>query len=156
MSFRVRAARSEDAEAAVHLLRRSIAELCQADHQNDPERLAGWLANKRPEVFLGWLEDRQSTVIVAEGEQGQLLGVGMCHHTGQITLNYVSPDARFAGISSALISALEAVLKGHGLRQVSLASTRTANALYVARGYRNVIDARAASDELKMQKELPA
>ena len=53
MSFRVRAARLEDAEAAAHLLRRSIAELCQADHQDDPERLAGWLANKRPAVFLG-------------------------------------------------------------------------------------------------------
>jgi GNAT superfamily N-acetyltransferase len=156
MSFRVRAARAEDAEAAVHLLRRSIAELCQADHQNDPERLAGWLANKRPEVFIGWLEDGQSTVILTEGEQGQLLGVAMCHHAGHITLNYVSPDARFAGISSALVSALEAVLKGHGLRHVSLVSTRTAHAFYLARGYRDVIDAGAASNELKMQKELPA
>lgn len=155
MSVRVRAARPEDAEAAAHLLRRSISELCQADHQDDPERLAGWLANKRPEVFLGWLEDAQNTVLVAEDEQGQLLGVASCSNPDRINLNYVSPDARFMGVSSAMIAALESALRRQGSEHVSLVSTRTAHAFYLARGYRDVVEAGAASDELKMQKELP-
>ena len=154
MTFRVRAARPEDAEAAALLLRRSITELCQADHRNDPERLAGWLDNKRPEVFLSWLANPQSTVLVAEREQGQLLGVAACSSSGNITLNYVSPDARFAGVSSALISALEVDLKRRGVRLVNLVSTRTAHTFYLARGYRDVAQTGAPADELRMEKEL--
>lgn len=154
MTFRVRAARPEDAEAAALLLRRSITELCRPDHQDDLERLAGWLANKRPEVFLDWLANPQSTVLVAEGEQGQLLGVAACSSSGHITLNYVSPDARFAGVSSALVSALEGDLKRQGVLQVSLVSTRTAHNFYRARGYRDVAQTAAPPGELRMEKEL--
>lgn len=156
MTFRVRAARPEDADAAVLLLRRSITELCRADHQDDPERLAGWLANKRPEVFLGWLEDGQNTVLIAENEQGQLMGVASCSSSGRINLNYVSPDSRFSGVSSALVSALEAELLRQGMQHVSLVSTRTAHFFYLARGYRDVVEVVAAPDELRMEKELSA
>ena len=42
----VRDAVREDAPAACEVIRRSISELCEADHRNDPEILRRWLANK--------------------------------------------------------------------------------------------------------------
>ena len=41
----IREARSDDAEAATDVLRRSIMELGVLDHRNHPERLASWLSN---------------------------------------------------------------------------------------------------------------
>jgi GNAT superfamily N-acetyltransferase len=49
-------ARPEDAQEACPVLRRSIIELCAADHGHDPELLAAWLANKTPENFAAWME----------------------------------------------------------------------------------------------------
>jgi hypothetical protein len=49
----VRDAVREDAPAACEVIRRSISELCEADHRNDPEILKRWLANKTPEIASG-------------------------------------------------------------------------------------------------------
>jgi hypothetical protein len=45
----IREAVAGDAEEACTVVRRSIAELCAADHGNDPAILARWLDNKTPE-----------------------------------------------------------------------------------------------------------
>jgi hypothetical protein len=45
-----RRARVEDAAAACDVMRRSITELCLADHANDPTILEAWLANKTPDA----------------------------------------------------------------------------------------------------------
>jgi hypothetical protein len=49
--MRIRNAVPEDAAAACEVMRRSIAELCVADHRNDPAILERWLANKTPDIF---------------------------------------------------------------------------------------------------------
>ena len=54
--------------------------------------LGKWLSNKTVENVTWWI--RQSHVVVAE-EAGTLLGVAAMTDTGKITLNYVSPHARF-------------------------------------------------------------
>jgi GNAT superfamily N-acetyltransferase len=41
-------------------------------------------------------------------ERYTILAVGSVTDAGEITLNYVSPDARFRGVSRALLGALEA------------------------------------------------
>ena len=46
-------------------------------------------------------------MLVAIGESG-VLSVGAVTDAGEITLNYVSSDARFAGVSRAMLRALEA------------------------------------------------
>jgi GNAT superfamily N-acetyltransferase len=55
--------------------------------------------------------------------------------TGKITLNYVSPDARFRGTSKALIDRLEAQTRELGLDRCTLNSTETARQFYLALGY---------------------
>jgi hypothetical protein len=90
-------------------MRRSIAELCVADHKNDPVILARWLGNKTVENFVAWINQPDNSLLVAV-EEGRILAVGSVTDAGSIGLNYVSPDARFQGVSRTLLRALEARL----------------------------------------------
>src|SRR5215469_13253828 len=117
----IRRANPEDAAAACAVLRRSITELCHADHGGDEVLLAKWLSNKTVENVARWI--RQSHVVVAVNE------------FGKITLNYVSPDARFRGVSKALMQQLEERARALGLNECLLETTQTAFRFYQSLGY---------------------
>jgi GNAT superfamily N-acetyltransferase len=129
----IRDAVFEDAPAACQTMRRSITELCAADHNNDPAVLQRWLSNKTPETFRTWIKPGNSVLVAIEG--GDVIAAGCVTDAGEITLNYVSPDARFRGVSSALLSALERRAMERGNTQCTLESTETARRFYHARGY---------------------
>jgi GNAT superfamily N-acetyltransferase len=133
-SFEIRAAQMREAGAICEVLRRSIIELCVRDHQNDPVRLAEWLANKTPENVAGWIANPDNCMFVAVAE-GKILGVGSIRSGGEIALNYVSPDGRFQGISRAMLRTLEETARELGCRRVTLTSTFTAHDFYLAAGY---------------------
>lgn len=134
--MKIRDAAPADAAAACEVLRASITELCVADHRNDPAILAAWLANKRPEVVARWATEPGSSLLLAvEGEA--VLAVGGVNDSGEITLNYVAPAARFRGASSAMLGALEARAAGRGNTRCKLLSTETAHRFYLSRGYRD-------------------
>ena len=130
----IRDAVDEDAEAACQVLRRSITELCVADHRNNPVILERWLANKTPEFFKSWRRQTGNSVLVAL-EDGRLLAVGSVTDAGEINLNYVSPDVRFRGVSRVLLHALEARAAERGSARCTLVSTETARRFYRANGY---------------------
>jgi GNAT superfamily N-acetyltransferase len=131
--MKVRDAVPEDAAAACQVMRRSIAELCVADHRNDPEILQRWLSDKRPEIFVSWIRPGNSLLVSVEGDQ--IIAVGCVTDVGEITLNYVLPDVRFRGVNSAMLGALEDRARGRGLRLCTLTSTESARRFYLARGY---------------------
>jgi len=115
-------------------MRRSISELCSADHRDDPTILSRWLNNKTPQVVNSWIKQPRNSVLVAvEGDR--ILGVGSVTDAGEITLNYVSPDARFSGISRAMLGALETRARERGSVRCTLTSTETAFRFYLAAGY---------------------
>jgi GNAT superfamily N-acetyltransferase len=136
-SVEIRDARPEDAEAACAVLRASITELCAADHNNDPVLLERWLANKQPEIVAGWIARPDNSLLVAV-EEDAILAVGSVSDAGEITLNYVSPRARFRGVSRALLRALEARALERGNAQCRLHSTETAHRFYLSNGYIDV------------------
>lgn len=132
--MKIRDATAADAAAACEVLRASISELCAADHHDDPEILKRWLANKTPDNLAAWIADPDASMLLAvEGDV--VLAVGAVRHDGEITLNYVSPAARFRGASSALLAALEARAKERGNTHCKLLSTETAHRFYLNRGY---------------------
>jgi GNAT superfamily N-acetyltransferase len=147
--MQVRLATPEDAVAACDVLRRSITELCEADHKNDPAFLAHWLANKTPENVRAWIEG--SYLYVAE-EAGEIVGVAGLSNTGYITLNYVAPNARFKGVTKALLNAVEQRAMELGCSTCTLQSTKTAEQFYRGAGYRELI---GQSDGI-LGKKLPA
>jgi GNAT superfamily N-acetyltransferase len=130
----IRDAVPADAAASCEVLRRSIVELCVADHRNDPAILARWLSNKTPEIVASWIGRPDSSLLVAI-EDSAILGVGAVTDQGEIMLNYVSPDARFRGVSRALIAALEARAVERGSTRCTLVSTDTALRFYRSAGY---------------------
>ena len=132
--MQIRDARLEDADQACDVLRQSISQLCAADHGNDLAILDAWLANKTPEIVAGWIGQAGSSLLLAvEGDA--ILGVGAMTDAGEITLNYVAPEARFRGVSRALLKALEARAVERGNRRCTLTSTETAHRFYRSAGY---------------------
>lgn len=130
----IRDATIDDAKAACLVMRRSIAELCIADHCNDPAILGRWLGNKTPEIFASWLRQTGNNVLVAS-ENDVLLAVGAVTDAGEITLNYVSPDAQLRGVSRALLRAMETRASERGQTRCTLNSTETALRFYRSNGY---------------------
>ena len=68
-------------------------------------------------------------------EGNRILSVGSVTDAGEITLNYVSPDARFSGLSRAMLGALETRARQRGNVRCTLTSTETARRFYLAAGY---------------------
>lgn len=130
----VRRAENKDAGVAMQLIRRSIEELCVADHRNDPVTLAGWLANKTPENFRSWIANPDNFCVVVEAD-GRLSGVGLLHRGGEIQLFYLAPGAQRQGMGRAIHAALEAQARAWGLQKLHLDSTAMARPFYEALGY---------------------
>ena len=130
----IRKAQIDEAAKACDVLRRSILELCGADHHNDPAIVRRWLANKTPAEVGSWIAHPDNVVLVAVEEEA-VLAVGIVRSDGEITCNYVSPDARFRGVSKAMLAQLEAIARNHGNDVCHLISTETAHRLYLSAGY---------------------
>jgi GNAT superfamily N-acetyltransferase len=123
-----------DAASACDVLRRSIRDLCAPDHGDDPTVLGAWLGNKTPDSLARWIGAPGSRVLVAV-EDHALIGVGAIDADGRITLNYVAPEARFRGVSKAMLCALEECARAAGVTRCTLESTTTAHRFYLAAGY---------------------
>jgi GNAT superfamily N-acetyltransferase len=137
MPLVIRDAKDEDAVQGCEVLRRSIAEQCVDDHKGDPAILGKWLGNKTPDIFRAWIAQPGNNLLVAIDCE-RVVAVGSVADDGQITLNYVSPDARFRGISKSLLAALEYRAASRGCVSCTLNSTETARRFYLAQGYTEV------------------
>jgi GNAT superfamily N-acetyltransferase len=134
MTLIIRDALPDDAETACNVIRRSIAELCIADHRDDPTIVRQWLANKQPDIVASWIARPDNSMLVAV-DDGAIVAVGSITDAGEIQLNYVSPDARFRGVSRALLKALEKRAVERGNLRCHLISTETARRFYLSAGY---------------------
>lgn len=138
-----RLARPDDAVEACLVLRRSITELCQADHGNDPNILTAWLANKTPEQVRSWIEANPLGCFVGSNPNG-VSAVGAVGRDGEIALNYVAPWARFQGGSKGLLGVLERRAAELGHASCFLSSTTTAHEFYRGCGYEDAGEATIA------------
>ena len=136
MNTSIRVAEERDAEAACNVLRRSITECCSEDHKDDPALLGPWLENKTPENVRAWITSPGNYAIVAEAH-GKIVGVAMMLDSGEITLCYLLPEARFKGVGRMLLADLESRANQLGLGEVRLQSTRTARRFYERNGFRS-------------------
>jgi N-acetylglutamate synthase-like GNAT family acetyltransferase len=133
-TMNIRPALPSDAEAAIELVRRSITQLCVEDHQNDSLTLQGWLANKSAKNMRAWIETPGSFAFVAERDS-DLVGVGVYTGAGDLLLLYVAPEARFSGISSALLKHMEDSARALRLPSLQVSASRAARRFFLERGY---------------------
>ena len=129
-----RVALPTDAGEAIALVRESITQLCERDHQGDPSTLDKWLSNKTEAEFARWLAYSDGRLIVAVVAPS-IAGVGAVHHSGYIRLCYVSPKFTKMGVGRALLDALEAQARAWGLPKIRLGSSLTARLFYERFGY---------------------
>jgi GNAT superfamily N-acetyltransferase len=148
LTFAVRAAEKADAEAAIDVVRRSIAESCTADHGGDPDTLARWLSNKTVEHFVSWLANSDNHCVVAVA-RGDVVGVGLLQRSGEVLLFYLRPGAQRQGIGAAMHAALEEKANDWGVLKLTLDSTQLARPFYECLGYRAVGAARPRFGVLK-------
>lgn len=130
--MQVRPALIVDAESAAGVVRRSIERLCGADHKGDPATLAMCLGNKTADDMRRWIA-AHAVVVAVEGER--IAGVAAVGADGEVFLNYVAPEARFRGISKALMNSIEARASDRGLQWLTLDSTATALRFYRSTGW---------------------
>lgn len=131
----VRPATEADAPGGCDAVRRSIRELCVADHRNDEQILATWLRNKTPDNLRAWIADPAKFTVVACRDDG-VCGFGMVDKTGTIELCYITPEIQFRGVGKRILRALEAHMLRWGVKHLVLTSTTTAKAFYERNGYR--------------------
>ena len=134
MLLTIRRAVASDIHGACDVVRRSITELCVEDHQDDGPTLTAWLANKTEANFTRWIDSDHLIAFVAE-KAGNVVGFSLLDRGGSIALLYVSPDARFQGVSKALLAAMEDAALSAGVRTLTLDSTGTARQFYARSGY---------------------
>lgn len=129
-----RSAHLAEAAEACTAIRRSIEDLCGADHDGNPAILGPWLANKTPERVRGWIKANPSGVIVGVGAGG-IAGVGCVMPDGTIALNYVAPWTRRQGVGKGLLQTMEQLAAEAGHTLCTLTSTVTAHEFYRSSGY---------------------
>lgn len=121
--------------AASTTLIASIADLCAADHGNDPDVIRAWTANKTSMAIRRWIGSPRTVLVLADIE-GACAGVGGLSTAGEVLLNYVHPNHRFRGVSRAILGDLERRLVGFGHAEARLTSTATALPFYRNAGWR--------------------
>jgi GNAT superfamily N-acetyltransferase len=130
----IRRALDADATAMSVVMTASVAELCGADHHDDIDNITQWVSNRTPDGVARMMANPAHKFFVVERD-GELAAVGAVNAVGVVMFNYVSPRHRFRGVSHALMSHLEQVLKADGHAEGRLISTTTAHAFYLARGW---------------------
>jgi len=122
-----------DAEEACAVLRRSIAELCDADHRNDRAILAQWLSNTTPENVSAWIARPDASMLVAV-ERGAIVAVGMVTDAGHY------PQLRLARreVSRREPNAPGCARNARGAEQCRLESTETAYRFHRANGSKKI------------------
>lgn len=134
MEFEIRPAVATDAVDACGVLRRSITECCVADHANVPTVLQSWLGNKTPENVASWIASPSNHALVAL-QNGVLVGIALVTQAGKLSLCYLVPEARHAGIGKAMLQGVEAQARAWDISVLRLHSTASASDFFARNGY---------------------
>ena len=100
-------------------------------YDDEPDAASGKLIIERLQSLAGTATPGQSKKTVERTPDA----VGAVNAQGVVMFNYVSPRHRFCGVSQALMSHLEAVLRADGHAEARLVSTTTAHLFYLDRGW---------------------
>ncbi len=130
----IRKARVSDAQQICNVLRRSIIELCELDHQKNQKELDEWLANKTIQNCEAWINNKKINFFVAEND-GKIVGVSSINHNGFLELCYILPEAKGLGFGGELLKVAEDSVLALGIQVFTLESTITAKEFYEYFGY---------------------
>ncbi|QZA79138.1 GNAT family N-acetyltransferase [Deefgea tanakiae] len=128
-----RPANAEDAEAIAELIRQSITELCDLDHQHNEAELADWLTDINTEAITDCTENSSVQYLALLGKKR--VGFASMNWQGEIVHLYVAPKQTQNGIATALLAALELAAREHGFNPIMVATTHSARGFFRTRGF---------------------
>ncbi|MFD1694094.1 GNAT family N-acetyltransferase [Roseibium aestuarii] len=134
MPFTIVSADPAYAVEIARLSRRSVEELCAADHAGAGPGLDAWLNALATDRIERWIT-RPGVFLMAVDETTQVLGAVAATTMGEIALLHVLPEARFQGVSKALLRQLGRALDDLGASHLLVRSPETARRFFEARGF---------------------
>ncbi|QKJ36834.1 MULTISPECIES: GNAT family N-acetyltransferase [Pseudomonas] len=129
-----------DAGIISRIAERSIRLGCAAEHRNDPRIVAAWIRHNTLAHLQPLLLDPRLRLTLAR-LQGRLVGTAMASVSGRIAFCYVQPEWFRRGAGRALVRDIEAWLRGRGVVQATLNSTRSSHGFYRHLGFRQSAEA---------------
>ena len=130
--MQVKPAEIADADAAIDVIRRSIQQLCELDHQNNPATLSMWLGNKTADNMRRSIADH--TVFVAV-ESERIAGVASVRADGHVPAELRGAGGEISRRQQAPMQAIEAWGASRGLEWLTLNSSATALRFYLSNGW---------------------
>lgn len=129
----VRPADPAEADAILDLHAASIRAFGPAAY--DEAQVEGWARREEPDYPIG---EEGHRFVVAE-RRDELAGFGHLDAAGaEIAAVYVHPDHAREGVGSAILAALEATAREHGVDELDLLASKNAVPFYGAAGYERV------------------
>lgn len=132
-SLTFRPATAEDAEDIAELIAKSITDLCDLDHQHEPDELADWLSDIDTASIAECIDENSIHFVALQGKKR--VGFAAMNWQGEIQFLYVAPKQIGQGIASALLAALELAAREHGLNPIMVATTLSARGFFRLRGF---------------------
>jgi len=125
MSFHVRRARREDADAIGRVHVTAIRELCRNHYS--PAEIEAWAAPREPEHYLEAIEHKEFYVADDDG----VVGFGTLNPVGgEVEAIYVNPVVNRRGVGRELLCTLEGRARELGLKSLHLCASLNAVQFY--------------------------
>jgi putative acetyltransferase len=116
---------------AVHIA--SIRGIASVDYP--PEQVEAWIGGREPIDYRNAIQRGNERMYVALREDGTISGFSSLARD-EIRALYVDPRDSRKGLGTALLQAAEQAALAVGFKEVHLSSSLTAEAFYLAQGYR--------------------
>ena len=131
VAFELRRAVAADAQAVRRVHGASIRELCARDYP--PEQIEAWASPSRIEQYRFAIA-RHEFYVAVSGDS--VVGFSeLDDERGEVKAVYVDPAWSRRGVGRALLAELERAARGHGLTELQLEASLTAEGFYLAAGY---------------------
>jgi len=155
----IRPLQGADARRFLEVHHQSVRGLAANDYpQNVIEAWAAPITDERLQRFL---QNRDGEIRMIAELDGAPVGIGaLVVASSELRACYVVPSAARRGIGTAIVAEIERIARDHGLRELHVESSLTAEPFYAALGYRveNRSELRIAPDvsmaAIMMRKEL--
>jgi len=135
MSVFIRAMRSEDARRFLELQRESARGIAAKDYPSAV--IEAWAPLPiTDEVVARFLSNADHEIRLIAELDGQAVGIGaLVLGNSELRACYVVPSAARRGVGTAIVAEIERIAREHGLVDLRLESSLTAEPFYVALGY---------------------
>jgi putative acetyltransferase len=131
----VRPMQAGEARRFLEIHHESVRGLAVNDYP--PAVIDAWASPITDERLQRFLQNRDGEIRLIAERDGEAVGIGaIVVANSELRACYVLPSAARYGVGTAIVAEIERLAREHGLRELHLESSLTAESFYAALGYR--------------------